>query len=98
MAFAFNDHQLLNDCLFDNYNYCTSYFDASMENTTKFLDFLSDSDVHQNMVYKKSAPHIIASFGHLPSVAFKTLCADKVLGKRRVQFPCFNRELRTASK
>lgn len=69
-----------------------------MENTAKFLDFLSDSDVHQTMVYKKSAPHIIASFGHLPSMAFKTLCADKVQGKRRVQFPCFNRELRLASK
>ena len=98
LAFAFNDFQLLNDCLYDNYNYCASYFDDSMDKTAKFLDFLSDADVKQTMVYTKSAPHIIASFGHHPSKAFKTLCADKVNGKRRVQFPCFNRMLNQAAK
>jgi len=42
---ALGDHELLNSCLFENYNWCTHYFDDSLEKTAFFLDQLSRSDI-----------------------------------------------------
>ena len=51
-ATALGDHQLLNDCLYENYNWCTHYLDDSLEKTAYFLDQLSRADIEQRFVYR----------------------------------------------
>ena len=49
---AFGDFNLLNECLYENYNWCTHYFDDSLEKTAFFLDQLSRADVQDRFIFK----------------------------------------------
>lgn len=50
MAFSLGDTELLNDCIYHNYNSAVSYFDDDLEKTAFFLDSLSKADNYEKYI------------------------------------------------
>jgi hypothetical protein len=91
LTFSLGDTELLNDCLYQNYNSAVAYFDDDLEKTAYFLDTLSRSDIYESYV-KRTQNYELKSVQYLPAYSFKKYCAGK--STAFIDFPKLFRELR----